>query len=113
MSYTYHMHEHTGTHQFFYFLFFNLCSLPNPSNLDMYYKVYTIHLYCLIKNLILHRKLNSSCTCNSKLQSTLIEVNDVGVNVGRETSVSGGDRHELSVCSIHPQSNAHRTKVWK
>ena len=25
----------------------------------------------------------------------------------------GGDRRELSVCSIHPQSDAHRTKVWK
>jgi hypothetical protein len=31
----------------------------------------------------------------------------------RKTSVSGGDCRELSVCSIHPQSDAHRTKVWK
>jgi hypothetical protein len=31
----------------------------------------------------------------------------------RKTSVSEGDRRELSVCSIHPQSNAHRTKVWR
>ena len=31
----------------------------------------------------------------------------------RKTSVSGGDRRELSVCSIHPQSDAHMTKVWK
>jgi hypothetical protein len=27
------------------------------------------------------------------------------------TSVSGGDRRELSVCSIYLQSHAHRTKV--
>ena len=31
----------------------------------------------------------------------------------RKTSVSGGDRRELSVCSIHPQSDAHWTKVWR
>jgi hypothetical protein len=31
----------------------------------------------------------------------------------RKTLVSRGDRRELSVCSIHPQSDAHRTKVWK
>jgi hypothetical protein len=31
----------------------------------------------------------------------------------RKTSVSGGDRRELSVCSIHSQSDAHMTKVWK
>jgi hypothetical protein len=31
----------------------------------------------------------------------------------KKTSVSGGDRRELSVCSIHSQSDAHRTKVWK
>jgi hypothetical protein len=30
-----------------------------------------------------------------------------------KTSVSGGDRCELSVCSIHPQFDAHMTKVWK
>jgi hypothetical protein len=30
----------------------------------------------------------------------------------RKTTVSGGDRRELSVCSIHPQSDAHMTKVW-
>ena len=28
-------------------------------------------------------------------------------NLQRKTSVSGGDRRELSVCSIHPQSDAH------
>ena len=41
--------------------------------------------------------------------------NNVASWVEREkkTSVSRGDRHELSVCLIHPQSDAHRTKVWK
>jgi hypothetical protein len=30
----------------------------------------------------------------------------------KKTAVSGGDRCELSVCLIHPQSDAHMTKVW-
>jgi hypothetical protein len=31
----------------------------------------------------------------------------------RKTSVSRGDQRELSVYSIHPQSDAYMTKVWK
>ena len=31
------------------------------------------------------------------------------VYVEKKTSVSGGDRRELSVCSIHPQSNAQNS----
>ena len=44
---------------------------------------------------------------------TISQIHWALVERERETSVSGGDRRELSVCLIHPQSDAHMTKVWK
>ena len=51
--------------------------------------------------------------CSSCIRCPMSYSNVCGSQRERKTSVSGGDRRELSICSIHPQSDAPMTKVWR
>jgi 2-C-methyl-D-erythritol 4-phosphate cytidylyltransferase len=57
----------------------------------------------------IHLQLKTLILKSLKINSSFI----YKIHRERKTLVSGGDRRELSVCSIHSQSDAHRTKVWE